>query len=502
MMHQMSPGVERAVSGARVWAERLESIDLRLSHFVLALLDEDEGRPAVLVERAGLSVPTIRERLAKLNDSQPAPPENELFNAARNWSLAYRHDPEFLTDAFLIVVLRANPEFERLLATFGLYSTHLEQLLIGTNPNHSDDESIDSDSSQAIFERTDHSDQLDAARVMDANFNRAREAARALEDYCRFIRNDRFLTEQLKELRHTLAQLYSQLPPNLLLSGRETLQDVGTSISASGEYVRSTTLHVAMANLKRLQESLRTLEEFGKLFAENVGRDFESLRYRTYTLEKALFGGSQNREKLTKAKLYALLSGERCLASLDWTIEQAASGGVDIVQMREKTLPDRELLARARDMRRWTNKAGLVFIVNDRPDIARLSDADGVHLGQEDISVMDARRLLGPKAVIGVSTHSIEQVQKAVMDGADYLGIGPVFPSNTKVFNQFPGLEFIRKACVETSLPSFALGGITPANIQQVIDAGAKRFAVGSAIAMAQDPEQVSRLLRSILDTR
>jgi thiamine-phosphate pyrophosphorylase len=497
-MHQMSPGVERALAAARLWAERLGSEKPCLVHYVLALLDEEEGRPAVLLEKAGLSVPTVRGQLRTLYDSPLAPPENELFNAARNWSLAHRYDPEFLTDALLITVLRANPDFERLTASFGLNSALLERLL---TEKAEDQETLhDHGHTLAIFAQTDATQEIDAARVMDANLNRAREAARALEDYCRFIRNDRFLTEQIKDLRHNLAEIGTRLPAPLLLSARETSQDVGTSLSASGEYDRSDTIQIATANLKRLQESLRTLEEFGKLFAQQFGRDFEALRYRAYTLEKALCAGSHNREKLTNSKLYLLLTGAQCPAALDWTVERAAAGGVDVVQMREKTLSDRELLARARDLRRWTQKAGVIFIVNDRPDIARLCDADGVHLGQDDMSIMNARRILGSDALIGRSTHTIEQVRQAILDGADYLGIGPVFPSNTKAFEHFPGLEFVSAACAETSLPAFALGGISQANIEQVIDAGAKRIAVGSAIATSADPELVSRILRTVIE--
>ncbi|MFO0825855.1 MAG: thiamine phosphate synthase [Gemmataceae bacterium] len=192
-----------------------------------------------------------------------------------------------------------------------------------------------------------------------------------------------------------------------------------------------------------------------------------------------------------------LLTGSQCTASLDWTIAQAAAGGADIVQLREKNLTDRELLARARDVRRWTKTAGVLFIVNDRPDIARLVEADGVHLGQDDLPVSEARRMVGAGALIGVSTHTIEQVRQAVRDGADYLGVGPVFPSKTKEFDHFPGLDFVRAANAETALPAFALGGIGLENLGQVVTAGARRIAVGSAVAASDDPERVAALLRA-----
>jgi thiamine-phosphate pyrophosphorylase len=148
-------------------------------------------------------------------------------------------------------------------------------------------------------------------------------------------------------------------------------------------------------------------------------------------------------------------------------------------------------------VRLWTRKAGVLFVVNDRPDIARLVEADGVHLGQDDLPVADARRVVGPDALIGVSTHSIAQVRQAVLDGADYIGIGPVFPSATKEFEHFPGLGFVRAATAETTLPAFALGGIGPGNLGEVVAAGARRVAVGAAVARADDPQTAARLLRA-----
>jgi thiamine-phosphate pyrophosphorylase len=497
-MHRMSPGVERAVAGARVWAERRGSAAVRLADLVLALLDEDEGRPAALLERAGLSVAALRDGLCGLEQSPVAPASTTLFNLARDWSVAHRHDPEFLTDAFLLVVLRADPGFQRSAESLGLDATRLERMLIGPGEQTRDGPANpEPEQALAVFAPPDSAGETAAARVVDAGFNRAREAARVLEDYCRFALDDRFLTQQVKELRHALAAVSARLPAQLLLASRDTLRDVGTAATAAGEYDRTTPAHVAAVNLKRLQESLRSLEEFGKLFGPVLGREFETLRYQSYTLERAIVLGDRSRQRLSDARLYVLLTGSQCLASMDWTIRQAAAGGADIVQLREKSLSDRELIIRARDVRRWTREAGVLFIVNDRPDVARLVEADGVHLGQDDLSVKDARRILGPEPLIGVSTHSLEQVRRAVLDGADYIGIGPVFPSRTKEFDRFPGLEFVRAATAETSLPAFALGGIGPANLGEVVAAGARRAAVAGAVAASDDPEQASRMLKA-----
>jgi thiamine-phosphate pyrophosphorylase len=285
-----------------------------------------------------------------------------------------------------------------------------------------------------------------------------------------------------------------------LLAARDAVGDVGTSISAQGEYVRRSPAEVAAVNLKRLQEALRSVEEYGKLFDPELGRRTESVRYRTYTLERAVVLGSVARRRLADAKLYALLTGSQCVTSLDWFVAEAAAGGVQVIQLREKTLTDRELIERAQRVRRWTRTAGVLFVVNDRADIARLVEADGVHLGQDDLPVAAARRILGPDALIGVSTHTAEQVRRAVLDGADYLGVGPTFPSTTKPFDHLPGLAFVREASALTSLPAFVIGGVTAANVHQVREAGGTRVAVGAALAAADEPRPVARQLRAALE--
>jgi thiamine-phosphate pyrophosphorylase len=485
-MHQTTPGVERAARAARARGGAL-------AHYVLALLEEDEGRPAVLLERAGLNVSETRAKLEALAE-WPAPPESALFDAARAWSIAHRHDPEFLTDALLLAVLNARAEFRTACAAVGLERASLERILIGVR-----EEEPAAEPEGAAFQMPDATAETDAGRALDANFNRAREAARVLEDYCRFACDDRFLTAQVKALRHGLAAISERVPARALLASRDTLHDVGTTATAGGEYERASPLHVAAVNAKRLQEALRSLEEFGKVFGPELGRELEALRYRAYTLERAILSGASARERLARAQLYVLLTRSQCAGTLDWTIAEAARGGATVFQLREKNLPDRELLDLARRVRQWTRAAGALFIVNDRPDVARLCEADGVHVGQDDASAKDARRIVGPHALVGVSTHTLEQVRAAVLDGADYIGIGPTFPSKTKAFDEFPGLAFVREACAETALPAFALGGISAQNVAQVVAAGARRVAVSAAVCGAPDPEQAARLLRAAL---
>jgi thiamine-phosphate pyrophosphorylase len=277
---------------------------------------------------------------------------------------------------------------------------------------------------------------------------------------------------------------------------------VGTTVSTPAERERHVLRDVVTAGCKRLQEALRSLEEFGKLLGGSLAPGLEQLRYRAYTLERALLLGTTARGRLADCRIMVLLTGSLCSAALDWTIAEAAAGGADIVQLREKELSDRDLLDRARNVRRWTERAGVLFIVNDRPDIARLVGADGVHLGQDDLPVKEARRIVGPDVLIGVSTHDIEQVRQAILDGASYLGVGPVFPSATKDFSHFPGLDFVRQAMAETSLPLFVIGGINARTLPAAVEAGARRIAVSQAVCQADEPRQVVAALASLLPTK
>jgi len=354
---------------------------------------------------------------------------------------------------------------------------------------------------------------IEVHRILDASANRAREGLRVVEDYVRFVFEDAVLTRELKQLRHELADCLAVFGSRALLSSREAQHDVGTSVSTEQERDRPRISAVVAAGFKRTQEALRSLEEFSKLAVATqatqtspradrsaaVPESLEQLRYRLYTLEKAVLLGVRSRERLKDVGLYVLVATACCPGGLEATVRGALKGGAQAIQLREKERADRELLALARSVRRWTRQAEALFIMNDRPDLALLSDADGVHVGQEELSVKDARRIVGPDRLVGVSTHNLEEVRQAVLDGADYLGVGPTFPSATKQFREFAGLEFVRAAAAETTLPAFAIGGITPENIAQVLREGAGRAAVSAAVCAAENPTQTSRLLRKAL---
>jgi thiamine-phosphate pyrophosphorylase len=494
MSPELTPAVDRAFAAARDLAREVGAPNVQPLHLLHALLAEEEGRAATLLREAGADPAAARAALADLA-RRPAPSAGrgvtDLLEPARELAGELYLERTVTGDALLLVLLREEPSLRQSLAALGLNFASLEATLLALRKPP-----IQLDEPLHLVEPTE---QIDTARILDAAANRAREGLRVAEDYCRFALDDAFLGGELKRLRHDLAAALETLPGGRLLAARETLRDVGTTLATESEGARHSLREVALVNLKRLQEALRTLEEFGKLHGPDFGRAIEGMRYRSYTLERAILQGTDARQRLAGARVCVLLTRSRCAAALDWTIQEAAAGGATIFQLREKHRGDRELLELARDVRRWTRRAGALFIVNDRPDIARLVEADGVHLGQDDLPVKEALRVLGPEALVGVSTHTVEQLRQAVLDGASYVGVGPTFASGTKDFAELAGLDFVRQAAAETSLPAFVIGGVNLKTVGAAVAAGARRVAVSQAVCEADDPQAVAaELLRAL----
>lgn len=340
----------------------------------------------------------------------------------------------------------------------------------------------------------------DTLRILDAAANRAREGLRVLEDYVRFVLDDAHLSSRFKNWRHQLSHALQAISPQRLLAARETEQDVGTQIRTLTETRRDSMTAVVQANFKRVQEAARTLEEFCKILSPDLGQQIGQLRYEIYTLEKAVLQTQFSRERLVGRQLYMLVTEELCHHGSGPAVRGALQGGVGIVQLREKKLNDRDLVAAGHRIRAWTREASALFIMNDRPDLAVLTEADGVHVGQEELSVKDARRIVGPDKLVGVSTHTIEQARQAVLDGADYIGTGPVFSSSTKQFSEFAGLDFVRQVADEIRLPAYAIGGINLDNLADALAAGARCVAVSGALCGAAHPADVARQFRNQLD--
>lgn len=345
----------------------------------------------------------------------------------------------------------------------------------------------------------DQSRSISTLRILDAAINRAGEGLRVVEDFARLALNDPHLSQLTKQLRHSLTQACSLIDKQQLLAARDTLADVGTNLGLASEYARTATSQVIAANLARVQQSLRTIEEYGKTLSEELAREVEQLRYQSYTLEKALLATLSNSVTLREARIYVLVDGRNSAEEFCSLIRQLRDGGVDLVQLRDKRLEPRELLGRATILRAELRPHGIRWLLNDRADLALAADADGVHLGQDDLDPGTARRILGPGKLIGLSTHSLQQAKAAVLAGADYLGVGPVFPSQTKEFTEFVGLQLVREIASEISLPAFAIGGIDQTNAALIREAGLTRVALSGAVTRATAPAETLRAIRNAL---
>lgn len=337
-------------------------------------------------------------------------------------------------------------------------------------------------------------------RIVDAALNRANEGLRVVEDYLRMALDDGHLSRLAKQLRHDLAAAAQRVPHNHRAASRNTTGDVGTSITTTAEATRANAAQVVVASFARTQQALRSIEEFAKTFDPKLAAECEALRYRAYTLEKATCLSVRSRQVLSTANLYVLCDGDESDDVFAQQLRALGEGGARVVQLRNKHLSDRQLLARAAHMSQVARELGMLAIVNDRPDIAAAANADGVHLGQDDMSVAAARKAMGPDKLIGISTHHIGQARQATMDGADYLGAGPTFPSSTKQFDSFPGLSYLEEVAAEISLPTFAIGGIRAENIAEVLATGITRVAVAGAVTGASDPQRAAAELQALLD--
>jgi len=205
---------------------------------------------------------------------------------------------------------------------------------------------------------------------------------------------------------------------------------------------------------------------------------------------------------LRSMRLYVLLTQAHCRVPILEAAETIIRGGADVVQLREKDSSDRDLLRLAHVLRKMTHDAGVGFILNDRPDLAVTADADGVHLGQEDLPPDAARRILLPHQVLGISTHSLDQAVRARDAGTDYIGVGPVFPTATRGYEQGVGLDYIRAAATAVELPLVAIGGIRPENVADIIRAAEGAhvcIAVCRAILGADDIEAATRAFKAAI---
>ena len=342
-----------------------------------------------------------------------------------------------------------------------------------------------------------------AARAIDANLNRLSEALRVIEDTVRFAfsatASNPTLAKSLKQLRHQLRDWASEHGFDNVALSRDVVNDAGQQQETASEYDRQGIRDLLAANFARAQQSARSLEEFAKLSSHAASQGMERIRYAIYQLEKQSLVGWNSHERLKDAFLYVLIDGQQDQATFQSTLEQLIEGGADVIQLRDKSLDDRDLITRTHQMAQLCRAHNVISVTNDRPDIAAICQTDALHLGQEDMSASDARQIVGPEMLIGISTHEIDQARRAVAEGANYLGAGPTFPSTTKSFAAFPGTDYLRQVADEIDLPVFAIGGIDINNVIQVRESGISRIAVSNTLVSATDVVTATRQLKTSL---
>ena len=357
-------------------------------------------------------------------------------------------------------------------------------------------------------------------RLLDANLDRAREGLRVLEDWARFALERPDLVARCKDLRQRLGRCHE----DRFRLARHTAADPAAGLGHPAQAERREPADVLAANASRVQEALRVLEEFGRQPAPRLALEAAAIRYLLYDLEVDLLraggagagegsgAGERRRRLLRSCRLYLITSPG---PGLDAAVEAALVAGVRLVQYRAKEgacdaagqpLDDAARLAEALRLRQLCARHGALFLVNDRIDLALAVDADGVHLGQGDLPMAVARRLLGPERLIGRSTHALPQLRQALAAGCDYVGVGPVHATPSKPGREPVGLDYVRAAADllggperDDAIPFFAIGGIDAASLPPVLAAGAGRVAVVRAITAAADPGAATAELLALL---
>ncbi len=322
------------------------------------------------------------------------------------------------------------------------------------------------------------------SQLIDANLDRAREGLRVMEDWCRFGLNRSDFSIQIKNWRQQLGVHHH----NIYRKARLISNDPAMGVSHPLQQVRSTPEAVFIANSSRVQEALRVIEEFTRITDPKLCEIATKIRYETYEIEIKVLNTTEGRDKrkvLNDCSIYLITKNRN---NLEEIVIQALKAGVKIVQYREKFLNDNEQISQAKGLASLCKKYNSLFIVNDRIDIALAVDADGIHLGQEDIPTKIAREILGAEKIIGRSTHCLEDIKNAEEEGCDYIGIGPIFPSETKKQLHPIGIDCLRKGLSSTLLPAFAIGGINQSNINKLNKLNNLRIAVSDAIINSNDP--------------
>ncbi|MDX2254809.1 MAG: thiamine phosphate synthase [Pseudanabaenaceae cyanobacterium bins.39] len=348
-------------------------------------------------------------------------------------------------------------------------------------------------------------------RILDANLDRAREAMRTIEEWCRFGLENGDLCQQAKHIRQQLGQWHREE----FRLARNTPEDPATGLSHPQEVSRVDVRSVLRANMARLQEAIRVLEEYSKIIDPSMAEAMKQMRYGVYSFESELIKvdaaiqivnaskvGQLRRQKLQSAQLYLVTMPVDNILTV---VESALRGGVQIVQYRQKDGDDADRWRIAQQICQLCHRYDALFLINDRVDLAIAVGADGIHVGQTDLPVAVVRQILDRCAggseqyIIGQSTTNPEELAIAMQNQVDYVGVGPVYATPTKPNKAAAGYDYVSYAKANVTIPWFAIGGIDEHNLSTAIAAGIERVAVVRAIMQAELPEQIASTMRSAL---
>ena len=329
-------------------------------------------------------------------------------------------------------------------------------------------------------------DDLRIYQIIDANLDRAREGLRVLEDWARFGLGKEDVVIKIKNFRQVLGKNHL----DIYKMARNHIEDHCKGLSHVEQINRKDPHKIISSNAARVQEALRVIEEFSRDHNNKLSQIASTIRYEIYSLEIELLNlNTLKRSELiiSENNLYSITDQRENLLEI---IEELLLGGVKIIQHRFKEGKDKENLKKAIEIKALCKKYNSLFIVNDRVDIALASNADGIHLGQEDIDIVTARKLLGRSKIIGITANNSTDIDKAIKDGCHYIGIGPVFQTLTKKNKEPLGIEKVKALTKNIKFPWFAIGGINKGNISSLKIHGINKVAIVSGLLNSEDPKE------------
>ena len=323
-------------------------------------------------------------------------------------------------------------------------------------------------------------------QIIDANLDRAREGLRVIEDWARFGLGKEKYVEKIKNFRQILGKNHLKV----YKQSRNYIEDKCKGLTHQEQINRNTPEQIISSNSGRVQEALRVIEEFSRIHNHELSKIASKIRYEIYNLEIDLLNLSERKhsqEILEENDLYVITDQKENLLEI---IEDILIAGVKIIQHRFKKGTDKEQLEEAIHIKKLCKRYNSLFIINDRVDIALASNADGIHLGQDDLDLKTARKILGYSKIIGMSANNEIDISNALNEGCNYIGIGPVFETATKKHKKPIGIEKIKTLTKNINIPWFAIGGVTTNNISYLKSNGLKKVALVSQLMNSEDPKE------------